>query len=66
MYPHTRDGKIIIPHVMHPGVVAKPYLAPAFESMEKEHIIEAIENSMKAALDATPDEIRITSEVLII
>jgi len=34
-FPHTKDGKIILGHVAHPGVLARPYLKPAGDSIMK-------------------------------
>jgi hypothetical protein len=65
-YPHTRDGKVIIPHVEHPGVVAKPFLAPAFDSLEKESVIAAIDKAIQSSLGMDSKEIVIKSEVLIL
>jgi len=64
--PHLPDGRIVLDRVMHPGVAAKPYLEPAFDSEAKEKVVEAIYLAMDSAIGAGPDEIKITSEVLVL
>lgn len=53
---HTKDGKVILSHVEHPGVVAKPYLVPAFESVTTDELIEDVGKEMDALFGAGQHE----------
>jgi hypothetical protein len=64
--PHTKDGKVILKKVMHPGVVAKPYLEPAFESEAGEKFMDDIDKALMDEFAAGPDEIIVSSQVLFI
>ena len=44
--PHTSDGKVILRHVEHPGVVAKPYMAPAFDSETGDKMAQQIDDAI--------------------
>lgn len=44
-------GRAILPSVMHPGVKAEPYLAPAIEKYEKDLISSLADVSAKALAD---------------
>jgi hypothetical protein len=53
--PHTKDGKVILKHVEHPGVVARPYLDPAFNSLESGEMEKRIMADMDQALGSADD-----------
>lgn len=63
---HLSDGRIVLPSVQHPGVAAKPFMEPAFDSEEKGKVEQAVIEALGSALSMGPDEITITSEVLIL
>jgi hypothetical protein len=48
-HPHTKDGKVILPYVNHPGIAARPYLAPAVE--------QSVDQSFRGGVDRIMDEV---------
>jgi hypothetical protein len=56
-HAHTRDGKVILPFVNHPGVFARPYLEPAFRDELNDSFVESINwiirNDVMAGGDVT-------------
>jgi hypothetical protein len=60
--PHTKDGKVILPFVNHPGVVARPYLGPAFDEILNENWEDGLATTVMSMLDTS--EVIVNSETL--
>jgi hypothetical protein len=56
-HPHTKDGKVILPFVNHPGIAARPYLEPSFREELNDAWVESINwiirNDIMAGGDVT-------------
>jgi hypothetical protein len=59
---HTKDGKVILPFVNHPGVVARPYLGPAFDEILNDNWEDGLTTTLMSMLDTS--EVTITLETL--
>lgn len=60
--PHTKDGKVLLPFVNHPGVAARPYLDPAFTEVLNEGWEDGLVTTVMSMLDTS--DVVINSETL--
>ena len=57
-YPHirrTKDGKVVLKRVMHPGVAARPYIEPSLDELKKT-VKDVISVQIKKGLSAAFNE----------
>jgi hypothetical protein len=54
-HPHTHDGKVRLKIVNHPGIVARPYLGPAFDARTGPDFIAAIDRVMHEVMHTGED-----------
>jgi hypothetical protein len=61
-HKHTKDGRVVLPMVNHPGVHARPYLAPAIAGGETE-LLDEIEKAWATSMGLESGQVTITTRI---